>query len=155
MAEFPFYPLYNLLIASSFFFLSEQLLLLIIMYKDKAGWKFRFARAQGYPNLRPVQATALVALVIFIISLVSFPIISYFFFDTLVSFAESLKYGWVGLPSLMCGAFFFIWHYIVGKNWNKAQYGLVALQVLLMMLVVILNVFQLDLGLGFFASFRF
>lgn len=132
---------YNFLVASSFFFLAEQILLLIIMYRDDAGWKLRFSRDSNYHNLKPIQATVKITAIIFFISVIIFPILSMVFFDKVVGYASCLRYGILGFFSLMCGTFFFIWHYLVGKKWNPAQIAIVASQAILIALLLYLSYF--------------
>ena len=136
-----FVEVYYGLIASSFFFMIEQILLLTIVYKDESGWKLRFSRIPNYPNLRPIQKTRKIALIIFTISLVLVPIVGFLFFDSLVSYAKSLQYNFLALFSLISGAFFFIWHYIVGKKLNVAQGFLICLQLLLLGILFYENYF--------------
>ena len=66
-----FAGLYYQIIAGSLLFIIEQILLLIVVYRDEAGWKFRFSRVEDYSDLRPVQATWRVAMVIFAISILN------------------------------------------------------------------------------------
>jgi len=131
--------LYNQLIAGSFLFIIEQILLLIVVYNDGAGWKFRFSTVEDYTNLRPVQATWKVAFVIFLISLIIIPITGYFFFDSLVNYAKSLQYNFLVLFSALIGAFFIIWHYAVGKDWNIPQILLIILEFLILGILFYIN----------------
>jgi hypothetical protein len=130
---------YYFLIASSFFFLAEQILLLVIMFKDESGWKLRFSKIPDYPNLKPIQATLKIAVIIFIVSVVLFPVLGFLFSDIIISFAQTLQYGILALFSLFSGAFFFIWHYIVVKKWNIPQYALIILQVLFLIILLYMN----------------
>jgi hypothetical protein len=134
-----FVGIYFALIVTSFLFLIEQILLLIIVHKDKSGWKIRFSRIPNYPNLRPIQATWKIAVIIFMISLVFVPIAGIMFSDSLVNYAKSLQYGFLALFSLLIGAFFFIWHYLVGKEWNVAQVFLIILEFLILAILVAIN----------------
>jgi hypothetical protein len=136
-----FFTLYYVLIASSFFFLAEQMLLLIIMYKDDSGWKLRFSKIPDYPNLKPIQATLKIAFIIFLVSVVLFPILGFVFSSFVISYAQTLQYGIFALFSLFTGAFFFIWHYIVGKEWNAGQVALIVLQFVFLAILLYVNYF--------------
>lgn len=130
---------YFTLVGTSFFFLFEQIILLALIYKDKAGWKIRFVRVRGHPNLTPVQKTIKITAIVFVISLFLMPLLGLAFSDSIVNYVENLQWGFIALLSLLAGAFFFIWHYLVEKKWNKIQVCLVILQAVLIMLLIILN----------------
>jgi len=134
-----FAGLYYQIIAGSSLFIMEQILLLIALYKDKAGWKFRFSKVEDYSNLRPVQATWRVAVVIFAISIVTVPIIGVLIFDSLVSYVKSLQYNFLILVSFSLGAFFLIWHYGVGKDLNIQQGLLLILEFLILGILFYIN----------------
>lgn len=129
------------MVASSFFYIIENVLLLALVYEDASGWKLRFSRIQNYPNLRPIQATWKIALIIFSVSLLLIPLAEFSFSDSLISYAKTLQYGFFGLFSLLTGAFFLAWHYIVGKDWNRSQILLVVLQFLFFAILIYLNYF--------------
>jgi len=131
--------LYYQIIAGSLLFIIEQTLLLIVVYRDKAGWKFRFSRIKDYSNLRPVQATWKVAMVIFAVSIIIVPIIGILVFDSMVSYVKSLQYNILILISSLLGAFFLTWHYGVGKGLNFQQVLLLVLEFLILGILFYIN----------------
>jgi len=134
--------LYNQLIAGSFLFILEQIILLISVYRDDAGWHFRFSTLEDYTNLRPVQSTLKIALIIFTICLVVVPATGYFIFDSLVNYVKSLQYNFLVLVSALIGAFFLIWHYVVGKEWNNEQILIIIIEFVLLGILFYINYFK-------------
>lgn len=130
---------YNLLLVASFLFFFEQISLLIVMYRNNAGWHFRFSSVEGYRNLNPIVATWKIASVIFLVTLVIIPIMGYLFSDSLATYANSLQYNFLIFISAFLGAFFFIWHYIVVKDWNKLQVAILTISLILFVLPFILT----------------
>lgn len=124
---------------AAFLFFFEQIALLIFIYKDNAGWKFRFQNVHGYGNLHPVAATWKVALFIFTLSLFIIPAIGFLYHDPLINYIKSLRYHILILISGLTGAFFFIWHYVVKKNWNLPQGILLGVSIMLFAVVFYIN----------------
>ena len=133
--------LYELMIVGTLLFHIEQIAILISIYHDGAGWKFRSSRVKGHSQLRPVAATWKIALVIFAISLFIIPIIGALLYDQLVSFVNSIKYNFLIIISGLIGAFFFIWHYFVEKDWNRAQILLLIISFGILGIMIYLNLF--------------
>ena len=131
--------LYYALTVASMLFHLEQVILLIVIYEDGAGYKFRGSKIKGHGNLKPIANTAKVALFIFSTTLVIVPIAGYLFYDIIIEYTKTLEYHFLILPSGFLGAFFFIWHYMIKKKWNKAQVTVLILSFVLMSIVFGMN----------------
>jgi len=130
---------YDALLVGAFLFIIEEMALLIVFRKDGAGWHYRFATVEGHGNLRPVVATVKVASYIFSISLIALPIIGLAFFEPLSTYLGLLQFNILLLGAALAGGFFFIWHYVVGKDWNLGQVLCLVLFGILIILLILLN----------------
>ncbi|KAF6247124.1 hypothetical protein C6990_05435 [Nitrosopumilus sp. b3] len=113
--------IYNVALVGAFLFFLEEIAILLSIYRDNAGWHFRFKRVKGHKNLRPLVATWKIATLLFFLTVFVIPAVGIMFSETLIDFVDSLEYKFLILASGLTAMFFFMWHYIVGMGWNWMQ----------------------------------
>lgn len=130
--------IYYLFMIGAIFFHIEQIILLILIHKDGAGYKFRFSKIKGHPNLNPIANTGMIALIMLLITLVIMMIVG-ILQDTIIKYMKSLDYNILVIISGYIGALFLIWHFIVGKKWNKKQWALLISSLVVLGIFFIIN----------------
>lgn len=115
-------------------------MLLVVEREGDYGWKWRFGEAEDYPELNPFVSTWQIAMFFFVVIIVAPVIISYIFWNPLLALISSFE-AW---PLLLVGSFLFsfwwIWHHVVGKEWDVRQALVLVLSMLVFAGFVVLNI---------------
>jgi len=122
-------------------FLIAEIIEWFILIHDDAGWHFRFGSAEDYPRLRPLISTFKAALVIFAVVLIISPFLLPEIWNRfIVNLIGSTRHWFLLFILSVTFSFLWIWHHIVGKNWNWQQILLAILSILLFVIYISVNV---------------
>ena len=95
------------------------------------NWYLRFGTVSGYPNLKPIISTLKVALGIFVIVIFISPFILTPLVDLYIqNIISQSKESFLLLILSLSFSLLWIWHHVVGKDWNVSQYVLLAVVIL-------------------------
>jgi len=109
---------------------TELIVLVLVEHEGDYGWKWRFGEAEDYPELNPFVSTWKIAVFFFATIIVSPLVVSYFLWNALLGLISSFEYWPLLLIVSVLFSFWWIWHHVVGKEWNVVQGLLVASSVL-------------------------
>lgn len=121
------------------FLVTEIIVLLLVEHEGDYGWKWRFGEAEDYPELNPFVSTWKIAVFFFVAIIVAPVVVSYFLWNPLLSLISSFEFWPLLLVISVLFSFWWIWHHIIGKDLDLAQYCLLASSTLLSLLFVYLN----------------
>ncbi|MFZ3077087.1 MAG: hypothetical protein WA139_01400 [Candidatus Aenigmatarchaeota archaeon] len=121
-------------------FLIGEVIEWFLLVNDGAGWHFRFGHAEGYSKLNPVISTFKVALILFVIILFITPFLLPQIWNTLVvNLVKSTEYWFLLAIGSITFTFLWIWHHIVGKDWNWKQYVLLIITIISLVIYLWIN----------------
>jgi hypothetical protein len=132
-------PFLQLTAGAFVFLLTELSVLLVVQHEGDYGWKWRFGEAEDYPELNPFVNTWKIALFFFIAIIVAPVVVSYFVWNSLLSMIGSFAFWPLLLVVSILFSFWWIWHHIVGKEFDARQYCLLAASAILTLVFVYLN----------------
>jgi hypothetical protein len=121
------------------FLATEVLELLLVVREEDYGWKWRFGEAEDYPELNPFVDTWKIAVAIFVIVILPPAIVGYFFWSDILRLMASFSGWWLLLVVSVLFSFWWIWHHVIGKDWNIPQGLLVIASIAFLLLFLWLN----------------
>lgn len=126
--------------SQAFIFLIAEFIEWSIFVHDDAGWHFRFGSPEGHPNLRPLISTLKAALILFAIILVISPFLLPEVWNRyIINLVGSSKYWFLLFFLSITFSLLWIWHHVVGKDWNWQQSTLAVVSALLFAAYILLN----------------
>lgn len=124
-----------------FLFLLSEIVEVLVIVKDEGGWKWRFGEAEGFPQLNPYVSTWIIAVAVFVIVILIPTIVGFLYWDQFLSWIASFAYWGLLLLVSVGVSYLWLWHHVIGKDWDVTQYAILAGSILVAVLFLHLNGF--------------
>lgn len=95
-----------------------------LVIRDAGGWKWRFGAVEDYSNLNPYVSTWKMATALFAVMILIPALVGFLYWVQFLYWIASFDYWWLVLLVSTGGSFLWLWHRIIGKDWDTTQYAI-------------------------------